>query len=95
VEKAFHFFKGIDQPLGVQAKSLEEFVDQIQTVDPQSIEFHLKRKDFECWIRSLGDIELSKKLGLLRAANLSEENMRKELTQTVKCRYEELTKFAL
>ena len=94
-ENAFHFYKGIDQPLGVQAKSLGEFVDQIQTLDMQSIEFHLKRKDFDCWVRSLGDIELSKKIGLLRATNLSKDNLRKELYQTVKSRCEELTKFVL
>jgi len=95
LEEAFHFYYDLDQHSGVHADSLNDFVDKIQTVDLKSIEFHFPRSDFELWIRSLGDIELSKKLGLLRLRNLSGENLRKEICETVKCRCEELAKLAL
>jgi hypothetical protein len=95
VEKAFHFYYGLNQHSGVYADSLKDFVDKIQNVDLKSIEFHIPRKDFELWIRSLGDLELSKKLELLRMKNLSGENLRKELYETVNSRCEELTKLTV
>ena len=95
IEKAFHFYYNINQYSGVHADSLTDFVDKIQKVDLKSIEFHIPRKDFENWIRSLGDLELSKKMEILRMAQLSGENLRKEIYETVKSRYDELTKLTL
>jgi len=93
-EKVFHFYKGIDKPTNVHATSLKVFVDKIQTIDQESIEFHLSRRDFELWILSLEDLELSKKLGMLRATNLSGEKLRKTLHEIVESRYTELTEIA-
>jgi len=92
LEKAFHFHTGINQYSDVYANSLKDFADKIQKIDLKSIEFHLPRKDFELWIRDLGDPELSKKISLIRRRSLSGENLRKEVYETVKSRYEELTK---
>ncbi|MHC3129920.1 MAG: hypothetical protein IBV52_07595 [Candidatus Bathyarchaeota archaeon] len=92
VERAFHFYYGLNQHSGVYADSLKDFVDKIQNVDLKCIEFHIPRKDFELWIRSLGDLELSKKMELLRMRRLSGENLRKEVYETVNSRYEELKK---
>ncbi|MFC1487927.1 hypothetical protein ACFLRN_09620 [Thermoproteota archaeon] len=95
LEEAFYFYYDIDQYSGFQATSLNDFVDNINTVNMKCIEFHLNRRDFELWIRSLGDVELSKKLGLLRLSNIYGENLRKKIYETVKSRCEELTKFIL
>ena len=95
MERAFHFYYGLNQHSGVYADSLKDFVDKIQNVDLKCIEFHIPRKDFELWIRSLGDLELSKKLELLRMRHLSGENLRKEVYETVNSRYEELTKLTV
>jgi predicted transcriptional regulator len=95
LEKAFHFYYGLNQYSGVYADSLKDFVDKIQKVDLKCIEFHIPRKDFELWIRSLGDLELSKKLELLRMKPLSGENLRKELYETVNSRYEELNRLTV
>ena len=95
LERAFQFYYDINQYSGVHADSLKDFVDKIQNVDLKSIEFHIPRGDFEHWISSLGDTELSKKLGLLRTANLSGENLRKELYTTTNSRYEELKKLTV
>ncbi|MCW4031642.1 MAG: winged helix-turn-helix domain-containing protein [Candidatus Bathyarchaeota archaeon] len=95
LEKAFHFYYGLNQHSGVYADSLQDFVEKIQKVDMKCIEFHISRKDFELWLHSLGDLELSKKLELLRTKALSGESLRKELYETVNSRYEELKKLTL
>jgi len=95
LEKAFHFHTGVDQYLNVYANSLKDFAEKIQKIDLKSIEFHLPRKDFELWVHDLGDPELAKKISLIRRASLSGENLRKEVYETIKSRYEELTKLAL
>ncbi len=95
IERAFHFYYDLNQYSGIHADSLQDFVEKIQAVDLKSIEFHIPRKDFELWIRSLGDLELSKKLELLRMAQLSGESLRKELYETIKSRCEELTRLSL
>ena len=95
LEKAFHFYYDINQYSGVHATSLNDFVDKIQTVNLKCIEFHVPRRDFELWIRSLGDIELSKKVEMLRMRHLSGETLQKEIYETVKSRCEELTRLAL
>jgi len=89
-EKAFHFHTGINQYVGVYANSLNDFCDKIQKIDLKSIAFHLPRKDFELWFRSLGDLELAKKMELIRGMELSGENLRKKVYETVKSRCEEL-----
>lgn len=90
-EEAFHFYTGIDQYVGVYANSLNDFCDKIQTVNVKSIEFHAPRRDFELWLDSLGDLELAKRMGLIRRAVLSGENLRKKVYESVKSRCEELT----
>jgi hypothetical protein len=95
LEKAFHFHTELDQYLGVYANSLRDFAEKIQKIDLESIEFHLPRRDFELWIRDLGDPELSKKISLIRMASLSGDNLRKEVYEAVKSRCEELAKLTL
>jgi hypothetical protein len=95
IEKAFYFYYDINQYSGVHADSLTDFIDKIENLDLKSIEFHLSRKDFENWIRSLGDLELSKKLELLRMAQLSGENLRKQVYETVKSRCKELVNLTI
>jgi hypothetical protein len=95
VEKAFHFYFGLNQHSGVYADSLKDFVDKIRNVDLRCIEFHVPRKDFELWVHSLGDLELSKKLELLRMRNLSGESLRKELYEAVNSRCAELMGLAV
>lgn len=89
-EKAFHFHTEINKYLGVYANSLNDFCDKIQKIDLKSIEFHLPRRDFELWLRGLGDPELAKKMELIRRMDLFGENLRKKVYDTVKSRCEEL-----
>lgn len=93
-EKAFHFYYDINKPAGVIAHSLKDFVDIILIIDLMSVTFHFPRRDFELWIRSLGDLELSKKLSMLKASTLAGEQLRKEIYESAKSRYNELAQLA-
>jgi DNA-binding transcriptional ArsR family regulator len=90
VEKAFHFYTGINQYMGVYAKSLTNFCEKIVEINPKSIEFHVLRRDFESWLRGLGDQTLAEKIGSIRRMELSGEELRKKLYETVKSRCDEL-----
>lgn len=90
LEKAFHFYTGIDEYMGIYANSLSDFCSKIQSIDVKSIEFHMPRKDFESWLHSLGDTELATKIGLIRNMGLSRNSLRKKVYETVKSRHEEL-----
>jgi hypothetical protein len=90
LENAFHFYFDLDEYSGLYAKNLKDFVDKIKTIDLRSIDFHVPRKDFESWIRSLGDIELAKKIELIRMKNLAGNDLRTEIQQTISSRLDEL-----
>jgi len=91
-EKSFHFYVGIGKPLGASSDNLIDFCEKIKSSDIRSVEFHAARGDFETWIHSLGDIELAKRMGRIREANLTGEVLRKRLYETIKSRCDELLK---
>lgn len=85
-DKAFHFYKGIDQPLHLYAHDLLDFCDKVSKVDLDSLVFHLTRGDFEAWFKSLGDEELAMKTALLKIRNLAKENLPGVLQSIVETR---------
>jgi hypothetical protein len=89
-DKAFHFYTGMHQHTNVVAHNLAEFVDRLQKIDVKSVEFHVPRKDFENWIQSLGDIELAKRLGLIRNMNVHGEDLKTRVYEAAKHRLEDL-----
>ena len=90
-ENAFHFYTGFNQPLGVFSNSLTDLCEKIRSIDIRSIEFHVARGDFESWIHHyLGDIELEKRLRLIREENLSGEALRGKIYRTLLRRRMEL-----
>ena len=93
-EKSFHFYVSIGQPSGVSSDNLIDFCEKIKSFDTRSIEFHAARGDFESWIHSLGDIELAKRMGLIREENLKGEALREKLYETIESRCDELLKKA-
>ena len=82
-DKAFNFYKSVGNPLNVHAHNLRDFTVKIYRVDIASLEFHLKRGDFESWFKSLGDEELAKKMELLKRRELTGEDLRKRLHAVV------------
>lgn len=66
-DKAFYFYEDIGKPTGDFAVSLSDFCSKIDKVDPKSLAFHLKRGDFENWVRDIiGDVELSNQMARLK-----------------------------
>jgi hypothetical protein len=88
--KAFHFYADVGKPLNVYATSLGDFCDKIQKIETSSVGFHINRGDFEAWFTGLGDIELARKILLVRELKMPGEELRKKVSEIVKKRYEEL-----
>lgn len=86
-EKAFHFYAALDKPLNIYANGLKDFREMVQIVDSSSLEFHLCRGDFEKWVANLGDVELSKKLALLKTSGILGDQLRAKLKEMVENRY--------
>jgi len=62
-DRAFYFYNGIGKPNGEFAISLSDFCNKINMVNPESLAFHLKRRDFQNWLSEVvGDIELAKRM---------------------------------
>jgi len=89
-DKAFHFYTGMHQYLGIHANSLSDFCDKVEKVGVKSVEFHVSRRDFENWFQSLGDLELAKRMSVIHSMNLHGEDLRKKVHESVKHRLEEL-----
>lgn len=89
-DKAFHFYTGIHEYSGVHANSLSDFCDKVEKVSVKSVEFHVSRKDFESWFKSLGDAEFAKRMSVIHSMNLHGEDLRKKVHEAAKLRLEEL-----
>ncbi len=89
-EKAFHFYNGVHQPTHIRVNSLRDLNEKLTHVDIRSIEFHLSRKDFEAWVRSLGDHDLARTLGEIREKDASGEKLRRLVHEAVQARCNEL-----
>ena len=86
----FHFFTSIRVYTGETAVSLEHFSREIQIIPLESIEFHVKRGDFQKWIvGTLGDDELAEEIGRIEE-NLSGEPLRKRLLTVLNARINSL-----
>ena len=85
-DKAFHFYACIGKPLDCYAHSLPDFCYRILKISADSLEFHLNRGDFENWFTSLGDMELARKIALLKDKNLAGEELRSRLYEIVENR---------
>ncbi len=92
VEKSFYFYADVGKPLGIHAASLSDFRDKILKVSVDSIEFHIRRGDFQAWFRELGDVELARKTLLLRERRMSGEKLRNRFYEIVKDRCDKLMK---
>ena len=89
-DKSFNFYKSVDNPLGIHAHNLRDFTVKIDKVDTATLEFHLKRGDFEAWFESIGDEELVKKMALLKQRNLTGEHLREHMHEAVDKHFHEL-----
>lgn len=90
----FNFYKSIDTPIGIKARSLIDFLEHLKGVEPSSLEFHMSRGDFENWIKMLGDVTLAKQIGSLKNKGLTAEELRKRLLLLIRLRVGRLRKIA-
>ncbi len=87
-ELAFHFYVGVDRPLGFSAHSLEEFYRLVRQVCSDSLEFHLFRGHFERWLQDvLKDEQLAEAVAGLRTAELKGEDLRKAMLKAIDDKY--------
>jgi hypothetical protein len=93
-DKAFHFYAEVGTPLNLHAHNLRDFANKIEKADVESIQFHMKRGDFEAWLNGLGDQELARKVALLKTKNMVGEDLRRQLYEIVEQRYLTLAKLA-
>jgi hypothetical protein len=93
-DKTFAFYADVGKPLNLHAHNLQDFANKIQRVDFASVQFHTKRGDFEAWLNGIGDVELAKKIALLKQNNVMGEDLRKQLHDIVEQRYIALAKLA-
>jgi hypothetical protein len=91
-ENAFYFYRGEGAPSGLKASSLQEFLSRIESADPESLEFHSQRHDFENWVRMLGDPTLAKQMQTLASQNLTPEELKSRLVRIVRMRVGKLKK---
>jgi predicted transcriptional regulator len=87
-EMSFQFYECMDKPLGLTARSIEEFYKAIKQVCTDSLEFHLCRGDFERWLSDVcGDKKLAQELAALKTDELKGEELRTALLKTIDTKY--------
>ena len=93
IENGFHFFTELGKFTGITAISTMEFAEKLQTIPIQSVTFHFQRQDFQSWFKNtISDEELAKRFDHINLWTHDDENLRKELSETVQNRIAELTK---
>lgn len=87
---AFYFFTSVGNYTGHIAFSLGEFVQKINEVKIESLEFHLYRGDFEKWIDEvLEDNILAKRIRAVKLLEPIGNSLRDQLFFAVSKRLEE------
>lgn len=89
-ERAFYFYTDYGKYTGTYARSLEEFAETLEKISVESIRFHLRRGDFQVWIRDLGDPELAEALDRIDEPNLNDRELREEVARRVRERVKDL-----
>lgn len=89
--KRFYFHDLNGRPAGRSAASLWEFREAIRDIPVSSLQYHMKRGDFEQWLHNvLHDEELARRIHKAADHHLEGEALRRALLEIVIERYEEL-----
>jgi hypothetical protein len=91
-ENAFYFYRAVDNPILLHSRNLGDFIAVLKMVEGGSIDFHLKRGDFENWVAMLGDRTLVSRISQIRAEGLAAEEERRRLISVVRSRALQLAK---
>ncbi len=92
LERSFQFYTSLGQVTGIMSSTAEGFIDALERVPIESIEFHAKRRDIEKWVRGvLGSNELADEIEGLRRKAIMGEELRTELVRVTKKWSEEVS----
>lgn len=90
-QKRFYFCDSNGNPNGRIAANLWEFNEMVKIQSPGTLEYHLKRGDFQKWlIEVLRDEELAHRIQKLEVHGLCGEELKQIMIDIVHNRYEEL-----
>ncbi len=93
--KRFHFHDESGRYLGRAAANLWEFRNALNELPAGSLQYHLRRGDFERWLQDvLHDSELARRMHKIGSRDLQEAALRQALLEVVIDRYEELDSLA-
>lgn len=82
-EKGFHFFNGSGNYEGETATSLVTFEFILESINVDSIRYHMERGDFQKWIREvICDDALAEKIDNIRN-DVPDQELRNELIDAV------------
>jgi hypothetical protein len=85
LDKAFYCFTDVGQYTGLLATSVEGFIDALEKSPIQSVEFHVKRRDYERWVRDVLALnDLADGFEDLRRKEVTGEELRRGLIGSVK-----------
>jgi NDP-sugar pyrophosphorylase family protein len=80
LEKAFYFYSSFGEYTGILATTIDGFLDALEIVPIESVEFHTKRRDYERWTRDvLLSNELADCIGDIRRMAVTGERLRRDL----------------
>ena len=90
-QRGFYFYIDESTPLGLVAKGYKDFHEAVQRVSEVSLEFHLKRGDFDKWFEQVfGDEELADSIRQLRERRLKGVALKTALASLVQRRIDEI-----
>jgi predicted DNA-binding protein len=87
--EAFYFYENIGRPTGKSARNLLDFLNTVNMIKLESLQFHLERKDFQKWFKeTLGDYQLAERMEKIRPAG--NEELRARIKEALESRLREL-----
>jgi hypothetical protein len=82
--KPFYFYTSYGNYTGENAQSLKEFLEKVESISIESLEFHIYGGDFERWfIDSLKAKNLATKLSKIREKKVKGEQLRTKVKVAV------------
>jgi hypothetical protein len=89
-ENAFIFSIGEGAFTGKTAQNLGQLFEALKAIDLKSVEFHLYRRDFENWVKYLGDNILALQIARIRSMPFNGEGTRAKITVAIGNRIDKL-----
>jgi alpha-amylase len=84
-DKAFYFYRVTGEYTGFAAHSIREFIEILEKVPGDSILYHLRKGDYQSWLRIIFGLDtIADKLDELAKQQIDAETTRKEIIKTIR-----------